>query len=82
MVLVGHEGSASFNLRLKDGVPQFLGRDSFTSTTFLLVFFIQRLKLSTVNFMQVGRFIRAEKRPITIGLNAFHAEGGYEIKVQ
>src|SRR6266567_7692773 len=31
MILVGHEWSSSFDLRLKDGIPEFLSRDGLAS---------------------------------------------------
>ena len=75
VVLVSHKGSSSLYLRLQDSIPQLLSGNSLASTTFFLVLFIQRLKFLAVNFMHARSLIRAEQRPLCVGLDTLHAIG-------
>ena len=75
VVLVDHEGSSSLDLRLEDGVPELLGLDRLASTTFLLVSLIELFELFAVHLVKVWGFVRAEQRPVTVGLNTLHAVG-------
>src|SRR5438309_1046392 len=73
VVLVSHEGSSGLYLRLQDSIPQLLSGNGLASTTFFLVLLIQCLKLLTINFMHAWSLIRAEQRPVCVGLNTPHA---------
>lgn len=76
VVLVQHEGVASLDLSLKNGVPELLGTNGLTTPTLLLVLLVQSLELVAVDVGKTRALVGAHQSPGAVLFDTLHEEIG------